>query len=61
MKRGANVKQLCLDNDDNHSDNDNNIDNDDDNKNYNDNDNENHNSVNCDRPGECSPEKDCLR
>ena len=20
-----------------------------------------HNSVNCDRPGECSPEKDCLR
>ena len=21
----------------------------------------NHNSVNCDRPGECSPEKDCLR
>ena len=20
-----------------------------------------HNSVNCNRPGECSPEKDCLR
>ena len=20
-----------------------------------------YNSVNCDRPGECSPEKDCLR
>ena len=20
-----------------------------------------HNLVNCDRPGECSPEKDCLR
>ena len=41
MKRGANVKQLCLDNDDNHSDNDDNIDNDDDNKNYSDNNNEN--------------------